>query len=181
MSDASASCSGPSLLNPDELDMEIKAVIAGSDWTLTHRKLSFAAICLADIPGCEFIATNRDRLGPMPDGLKYPAAGATVGALEYVTNQPAAITIGKPGPALLNILFATHDINKKRAIMVGDRLDTDIAFGHKGQVDTLLVLTGVTSKELADSATGEHVANYGINSLAEIGLVLSNRQSTCFR
>ncbi len=50
----------------------IQAVIAGADWTMTHRKLSYATLCLTNIPGCELVATNRDRLVPAADGMKYP-------------------------------------------------------------------------------------------------------------
>ena len=51
-----------------------QAVVAGADWTLTHRKLSYATLCLTNIPGCELVATNRDRLVPAADGMKYPGA-----------------------------------------------------------------------------------------------------------
>jgi HAD superfamily hydrolase (TIGR01450 family) len=59
--DTSTSTSGPALVG-DDLDCDIKAVVAAADWTLTHRKLSYATVCLTSIPGCELIATNRDRL-----------------------------------------------------------------------------------------------------------------------
>ena len=105
VSDSTTNSSGPSLVPAGELDMDIKAVVAGADWTLTHRKLSYATLCLTCIPNCEFVATNRDRLVPASgtqftcfpstkvqiltpeelDGRKYPGAGATVGALENVT------------------------------------------------------------------------------------------------
>lgn len=59
--DTSTSSSGPALVG-DDLDKDIRAVVAAADWTLTHRKLSYATVCLTSIPGCELIATNRDRL-----------------------------------------------------------------------------------------------------------------------
>ena len=59
--ETSTSSSGPALVG-DDLDKGIKAVVAAADWTLTHRKLSYATVCLTSIPGCELIATNRDRL-----------------------------------------------------------------------------------------------------------------------
>ena len=54
------------------LYIHIQAVVAGADWTLTHRNLSYATLCLTNIPGCELVATNRDRLVPAADGMKYP-------------------------------------------------------------------------------------------------------------
>lgn len=109
---------------------------------------------------------------PGPDGLRYPGAGATIGALENVTNKTADATIGKPGPMLLDILFETQGLDKRRAIMVGDRLDTDIEFGRRGGVDTLLVLTGVTPRQIADKAAGDQVATYGLQSLGLVGSAL---------
>jgi len=99
----------------------------------------------------------------------FPGAAATVGALEYVTNSTAGVTIGKPGPMLLDILFQTQGLDKSRAIMVGDRLDTDIEFGRAGGIDTLLVLTGVTTRKLAMAASGDQLPTYGIASLGDVG------------
>jgi 4-nitrophenyl phosphatase len=70
---------------------------------------------------------------------------------------------------LLDILFQTQGLDKSRAIMVGDRLDTDIEFGRAGGIDTLLVLTGVTTRKLAMAASGDQLPTYGIASLGDVG------------
>ncbi|KAJ1485932.1 HAD-like domain-containing protein [Baffinella frigidus] len=78
---------GPSMVEPGELDPEIRAIVAGADWNLNHRKISFSVLCLNMIPGCTLICTNRDRLFPAADGLQYPGAGATVAPLEVCSGQ----------------------------------------------------------------------------------------------
>ena len=169
VSNTQSNATGPALIAKGELDMDIRAVVAGADWTLSHRKLSYATLCLTCIPGCELIATNRDRLVPQSDGYKYPGAAATVGALEAVSDRRADVTIGKPGPKLLEILFSSNaSLHKRRAIMVGDRLDTDIEFGNLGQVDTLLVLTGVTDRRAAEAAVGAQQPCFVVGSLANL-------------
>ena len=57
------------------------------------------------------------------------------------------VVVGKPNPLMLTVLSRSAHLDLDRSIMVGDRLDTDIAFGNGAKLRTVLVLTGVTSRE----------------------------------
>jgi len=161
--------SGPQLC---VVDPEVKAVVAGADWNLTHRKLSYAVQCLLKFPGCELIATNGDRLYPAGDGNFYPGAGATVKSIEFCSGK-TPVFIGKPGPMLLDLLEKTKGMDKSRTVMIGDRIDTDIEFGNVGGVETLLVLTGCTpSREKAEESKGVQRPMFGIRSFGDIGVAL---------
>ena len=81
----------------------------------------------------------------MPDGL-WPGTGAIVAALEYATKREAAI-VGKPDPQLL--LTALDRLGDGRTLVVGDRLDADVAAAAQAGIDAALVLSGGTSAEEA--------------------------------
>ena len=95
-------------------------------------------------PKCQFIATNRDVAYPDAHQL-CPGGGSLVAALEVGSGRTADVVAGKPSPHLISIVSQATGLVPSRTCMVGDRLDTDIAFGSAGGFQTLLVLTGVTS------------------------------------
>jgi 4-nitrophenyl phosphatase len=55
--------------------------------------------------------------------------------------------LGKPHQTMLDVIIGKYDLDRTKTLMIGDRLDTDIAFGKLGGVQTLLVMSGVTSHE----------------------------------
>ncbi len=116
-------------------------VVAGLDRNLTYEKLSKAMEFI--LKGAEFIATNKDRTLIMERGV-LPGAGAVVAFLEYSTRKKAKV-VGKPSDVAANILIdMLKKYKKKDVLLVGDRLETDIAFGKKIGIKTALVLTGVS-------------------------------------
>ena len=117
-------------------------VVAGTD-DLVYDDLRVAALALRR--GADFLATSRDPTHPMPDGL-WPGTGAILAALEYATERSADI-VGKPEPQL--VLTAIDRMGDGRTLVVGDRLDTDVAGAAKAGVDAALVLSGGTSAEEA--------------------------------
>ncbi len=121
------------------------AVVVALDRECTYRKLREATLHIRN--GALFIGTNPDRTFPTPEGL-VPGAGAIIAALEAATDQPARI-VGKPQPLLFRMALERLGIAPDEALVVGDRLETDIAGGQAAGCRTALVLSGVTTQEQA--------------------------------
>jgi HAD superfamily hydrolase (TIGR01450 family) len=120
-------------------------VVAGTD-ELTYDDLKNAVLALRR--GADFLATGRDPTYPMPDGL-WPGTGAILSAVEVGSGREAAI-VGKPEPQLF--FTALDRLGEGRTLVIGDRLDADIAAAEKAGLDSALVLTGGTSREEAEAA-----------------------------
>lgn len=121
------------------------AVVVGLDRFATYDKLSAAALFVR--AGVPFIGTNPDRTLPTPQGL-VPGAGSLIAAIEAATDVKATI-IGKPQPTMFLQALKDLRLKPKEALVVGDRLETDIAGGQAAGCPTALVLSGVTTKEQA--------------------------------
>lgn len=120
-------------------------VIAG------HDDLHFAELrdaTQAVLAGAEMIAANRDSTYPTADGL-WPGTGAIVAALEYATGGTASL-VGKPDPQMF--YTALDRLGPGRTLMVGDRVDADLAGASAAGLDGAIVLTGVSSREEAEAA-----------------------------
>ena len=118
-------------------------VVVGWDRHLTYDKLAQAAIFIN--AGATFIGTNPDRTWPGERGL-LPGAGAILAAVETATGSEPTI-IGKPSPLMLEIAMRRMDAKPESTAMLGDRLETDILGGQNAGVVTILVLSGVTTRE----------------------------------
>jgi 4-nitrophenyl phosphatase len=139
-------------LTPEEANAkygQILAVVAGMDRMLTYHKLTVATRLIRS--GVEFIATNPDRTFPTPIGL-VPGAGAILAAIEAATDVRPLIC-GKPSPEMYRFALERMGVEPQNTIVVGDRLETDIAGGQALGCLTALVLSGVTSPETAHSWT----------------------------
>jgi HAD superfamily hydrolase (TIGR01450 family) len=123
-------------------------VVAGMDRDVTYAKLSQALRAL--VGGARILATNEDATFPTASGL-VPGAGAIVGALRGM-GFAAEHVVGKPSPAAFEVALDTLGLPANRVLMIGDRLDTDIAGAKAAGLDSALVLSGVDS--LDDIARG---------------------------
>lgn len=121
-------------------------VVAGHDnFDFDELRIATQAV----LAGAEMIAADRDRTFPAADGQR-PGTGPIVAALEYATRTTARI-IGKPEPMIF--LTAIDRLGPGRALMVGDRLDADLEGAVAAGLDGAIVLTGVTTREMAEAAT----------------------------
>ena len=119
------------------------AVVQGFAPDVGWRDLAAASYLIES--GCLWVATNLDLTFPTESGIA-PGNGSLVAAVANATGRQPDHVAGKPEPALL--LTAMNRVGATRALMVGDRLDTDIAGAERAGVDSLYVATGVHS--LAD-------------------------------
>jgi len=103
----------------------------------------------AVLAGAEMIAAGRDRTFPGADGI-WPGTGAIVAALEYATEHTAR-SVGKPDPLIFET--ALDRLGPGRALMVGDRLDSDLAGATAAGLDGAIVLTGIATRDQAEAAT----------------------------
>lgn len=147
-----------------KLDDAVAAVVVGWDRAFSYRKLCFASLYLQ--AGAQLVATNPDASDKV-GGRFMPGNGCSVAAIQVSVNDPAGaktVVTGKPSKALMQAVLAKYDFDPKETIMVGDRLDTDIAFAS-GLIDSLLVLSGCTSVE--EAASGTPKPTFVAESLAE--------------
>lgn len=119
-------------------------VVVGIDREISYEKLATA--CLAVRNGATFISTNGDIAIPTERGL-LPGNGSLTSVITVSTNTKP-IFIGKPESIIVEQALQVLGTNKAETIMVGDNYDTDILAGMNARMDTLLVHTGVTTKEL---------------------------------
>lgn len=117
-------------------------VLMGLDRNITYEKLTRACLLIRD--GAEFVATNPDLAIPKEQGL-YPGNGALTQVISSSTGV-APIYIGKPEAIIMDQALAKLGVPKQDVVMIGDNLSTDIQAGMNAQLDTLLVLTGVSTE-----------------------------------
>ncbi len=121
-------------------------VILGETRTYSFERIT-QAIRLVD-SGARFIATNPDVTGPSPDGA-LPATGSVAALISRATGVDPYF-VGKPNPLMMRSALNALDAHSETTAMIGDRMDTDIVSGLEAGLETILVLTGVTTREDAE-------------------------------
>lgn len=121
----------------------VAAVVAGMDRQLNHEKIKIAMRLILD--GAAFIATNTDGSFPTPEGIN-PGTGMVIGALQFASGTEPYI-VGKPQPAIFEAALRALGTTPGQALMVGDRLETDILGANQLGIPSAAVLTGVTSRD----------------------------------
>jgi len=137
---------GLRIMNGTDLASRAEVVVIGATFDLTYDDLKNAS--LAARRGAHFLATGRDPTLPMPDGF-WPGTGSILAAVERASGREASI-VGKPEPQLF--LTALDRLGDGNTLVIGDRLDTDVAGAEKAHLDAALVLTGDTSQQEAEAA-----------------------------
>jgi 4-nitrophenyl phosphatase len=125
----------------------VLAVVAGLDRSFTYEKLFKATAFIRT--GVKFIGTNSDNTLPTPNGL-VPGAGAILAAIEAATDVKPKI-VGKPSPGMYRLAMDRMHTSPDSTLVVGDRLETDIAGAQSIGCPCALVLSGVTKSEMANS------------------------------
>lgn len=132
----------------DEAGREADVVVVSGHRGFDYEELLTATLALQR--GAALFATSRDPTLPMPDG-PWPGTGAVLAAVETASGATAEIG-GKPEPHLFEM--ARERIGgAARVAMVGDRVSSDIEGGRRAGLETVLVLSGATSREEAAAAT----------------------------
>jgi len=134
-------------------------VVVGLDSDLTYEKLSEAVLAIRS--GSTFIGTNPDTNIPKERGM-MPGAGSVVKFVEYAT-QIEPIMIGKPKARIYDSAIKKIGLDQSDVVMVGDNYNTDIKAGINAGVDTLLVYTGLSTKDQVANETIQ--PTYQIDSL----------------
>jgi NagD protein len=98
--------------------------------------------------GARFIATNPDPVGPSSAGL-LPATGSVAALISKATGVEPYF-VGKPNPLMMREALRAIDAHSQTTVMIGDRMDTDIVAGMEAGMQTILVLTGITSRDEAE-------------------------------
>lgn len=153
------------ITNCAEEGSEVDYVVVGIDRGFNYCKLARAQRAILN--GARFIATNEDATYPIEGGEVLPGGGSLVAAVRTATSVEP-IVLGKPETYALVKLLELAKTPADRAVIVGDRLDTDILVGNRAGAHTVLVLTGVTTREQAESAEGELKPERIIETLAEL-------------
>jgi len=100
------------------------------------------------VNGARFIATNPDATGPSNEG-PLPATGSVAALISRATGVEPYF-VGKPNPFMMRSALNTLDAHSETTAMIGDRMDTDVVSGLEAGLQTVLVLTGVTTPQEAD-------------------------------
>jgi len=140
-------------------DAEPPAVVVGWDRRVTYDDIR--AACVAVQRGATLFASNDDVSYPAPDGLTWPGAGAILAAIEVALGTRAEV-FGKPNAPILRA--ALERAGGGRALVVGDRLTTDIEGAANVGWDSVLVLTGISTR--AEAGIASHPPTYVVDDLA---------------
>jgi NagD protein len=121
-------------------------VVLGETRTYSFERITRAIRLIGE--GARFIATNPDPTGPSADG-PLPATGSVAALISRATGVDPYF-VGKPNPLMMRSALNAIDAHSETSAMIGDRMDTDIVSGLEAGMETVLVLTGVTTREVAE-------------------------------
>jgi NagD protein len=121
-------------------------VLLGETRTYSFERITRAIRLI--LGGARFIATNPDPTGPAPGG-PLPATGSVAALVSRATGV-APYYVGKPNPLMMRSALNAIEAHSETTAMIGDRMDTDVVSGLEAGLETILVLTGVTTREEAE-------------------------------
>ena len=134
----------------------------GETRTYSFERISRAIRLI--VAGARFIATNPDATGPTPDG-PLPATGSVAALISRATGVDPYF-VGKPNPLMMRTALNTLDAHSETTAMIGDRMDTDVVSGLEAGLQTILVLSGVTTR--AEAERYPYRASRIVDSVADI-------------
>ncbi|HEY0868381.1 MAG TPA: phosphoglycolate/pyridoxal phosphate family phosphatase [Fimbriimonas sp.] len=133
---------------PDDVDAVVVGICRHFDYPLLNAAMQRIR------RGARFVATNPDTTYPMEGDTLVPGAGSLVAAVAACSEQEPLV-VGKPKPYLVEMVLGETGLRPEEALVVGDRLDTDIECGKAAGCPTFLVLTGVTKTAPEGQWSGE--------------------------
>jgi 4-nitrophenyl phosphatase len=145
----------------------VDVVVASIDRDLSYDDLSAALWALQD--GAALVGTDPDRTIPT-EGRDLPGSGAVVGAVSHVADRTPDAVLGKPSETARRIVRERLGLPPEDCLVVGDRLDTDVALGARAGMETALVLTGVATR--ADAERADPAPDHVLESLADVAGLL---------
>ena len=122
-------------------DVNPDYVVVGESRDYTYDRICHAVRLV--LKGAKLIGTNPDLTGPVEGGL-VPATGSLLAPIELATGHKAYY-VGKPNPLIMRHALKKIGCQCEDSVIIGDRMDTDIIAGIESEIETVLVLTGVTS------------------------------------
>lgn len=143
-------------------------VVASIDREFDYDRLT-AALQAFEAGDPLFVGTDPDRTIPAGDGLR-PGSGAVLDAVASVAERPPDRVLGKPDRATREAALARLGVPADRCLVVGDRLDTDVALGAGAGMETALVLSGVTDR--SDLGEDGPAPDHVLGSVAELPGIL---------
>jgi len=143
-------------------DRDPDYVVLGETRTYSFERITRAIRLIT--AGARFIATNPDTTGPTPDG-PLPATGSVAALISRATGVEPYY-VGKPNPLMMRSALNALDAHSETTAMIGDRMDTDIVSGLEAGLETILVLTGLTTREEAEAHP--YRASRIVESVAEL-------------
>jgi NagD protein len=117
-------------------------VVVGDTRNYSYEKLEQAVNLV--LQGAKLIGTNPDLTGPIENGIA-PSTKALISPIELATGKQAYF-VGKPNPLMMRIALKKLGVQREDAIIIGDRMDTDVIAGIESEIDTLLVLSGISTR-----------------------------------
>jgi NagD protein len=123
-------------------NMEPDYVVLGETRTYSFTAITTAIRLIMD--GARFICTNPDPTGPSNEGI-LPAVGSVAALISKATNV-APYFVGKPNPMMMRSALNTIGAHSETTAMIGDRMDTDVLCGLEAGLETILVLTGISTR-----------------------------------
>jgi NagD protein len=121
-------------------------VVVGDTHSYNFEKVELAVNLV--IRGAKLIGTNSDISGPIEVGIT-PSTKALIAPIEIASGKKAYF-VGKPNPLMMRSALKRLGIKREDAIVIGDRMDTDVRCGLESEIDTLLVLSGITDRNGID-------------------------------
>jgi NagD protein len=143
-------------------DLDPDYVVLGETRTYSFERITRAIRLIAG--GARFIATNPDATGPSVDG-PLPATGSVAALIRRATGVKPYF-VGKPNPLMMRSALNAIDAHSETAAMIGDRMDTDVVSGLEAGMETILVLTGLTT--LAEAERHPYRASRIVDSIADL-------------
>lgn len=123
-------------------DVNPDYVVFGETRSLSYEKIERAVRLVQN--GAKLIGTNTDMTCPTEQGI-VPACRALISPIELTTGK-SAYYVGKPNPLMMRHALKKMNIHRADAVIIGDRMDTDIIAGIESELDTVLVLSGVSDE-----------------------------------
>lgn len=121
-------------------------VVVGDTHSYNFEKIELAVNLV--LRGAKLIGTNPDVSGPVENGIT-PSTKALIAPIEIASGKKAYY-VGKPNPLMMRIALKRLGVKREDTIVIGDRMDTDVICGLESEIDTLLVLSGITDRKGID-------------------------------